>query len=328
MAEPLPELAKKRPSLSTVTGWTIFFMVLLRVSIGWHFAYEGVYKLLQDDWRATSYLQQSYGPLRPLYLKFIDDPDGLERLTREKAEQRLDERFEVLADHYQLTDEQRTLVADFIEIKKVGNSNNPNDKANLDAIFADEDFQKQLADYKKLLGEVETLEKNTGGFAYNNERLLFNYGKKAQAREALLAIVEAPQKAMEERVFKLLSPEQMANADGQGKGPAPKEVSPTWFSDISNMWALTLVGVCLMLGLFTRLSALGGVGLLCMYYFAMPPWPGLPESPMAEGHYWIVNKNMIEAIALLMIATSGVGRWWGLDAYISAYLRRRCRRAG
>ena len=44
---------------------------------------------------------------------------------------------------------------------------------------------------------------------------------------------------------------------------------------------------------------------------------------MAEGHYWIVNKNLIEAIALLMIATSGVGRWAGLDAYISAYCRRR-----
>ena len=89
------------------------------------------------------------------------------------------------------------------------------------------------------------------------------------------------------------------------------------------LFALTLVGVCLMLGLFTRLAALCGTGLLCMYYFAMPPWPGLPESPIAEGNYWIVDKNLIEAIALLMIATSGVGRWAGLDAYISAWRRRR-----
>ena len=45
---------------------------------------------------------------------------------------------------------------------------------------------------------------------------------------------------------------------------------------------------------------------------------------MAEGHYLIVDKNVIEAIALLMIAASGAGRWAGLDAYLSAIFRRRC----
>ncbi|MHA1600571.1 MAG: DoxX family protein, partial [Alphaproteobacteria bacterium] len=260
----------------------------------------------------TAYLQQSSGPLRPLFLKFVDDPDGLQRLTHEKALQRLDDRYAVLAEHYGLTDQQREEV-------KASNKF----KAHLGAIFADPDFKKQLDDYKKLLDEVKARERALGGPAYNKERLVFDYGKMARAREALLARVEAPQKQMEEFLVKRLTPEQMATPDGRGKGPAPKEKSQTAFSDFANMWALTLVGVCLMLGLFTRLSALGGVGLLCMYYFAMPPWPGLPESPMAEGHYWIVNKNLIEAIALLMIATSGVGRWAGLDAYLSAGCRRR-----
>jgi len=317
MTEPQPDLAIKKPSVRTVMGWTIFFMVLLRVAIGWHFAYEGVYKLLEDDWRATAYLQQSYGPLRPYYLKFVDDNEGLGRLTHERAEQRLDARYAVLAEHYEMTEEQRKQVESFIEMKKVGNSNNPDDRVYLDAIFADADFNKQLADYKKFLEEIHAREQSWFGPPYNNERLLFDYGKMAQAREALLARVQAPQKAMEEYVLKLLTPEQMT------QGPPPNEKSQTAFSDFSNKWALTLVGVCLMLGLFTRLAALGGVGLLCMYYFAMPPWPGLPESPMAEGHYWIVNKNLIEAIALMMIATSGVGRWAGVDAYISALCRRR-----
>jgi len=323
MADTTPDLAAKRPSVRTVTGWTIFFMVLLRVAIGWHFAYEGIWKLRQDDWRATAYLQQSAGPLRPLYLQFIDDPDGLERLTREKAGQRLNERYAVLARHYGLTDEQREKIEAFIEIKKTGNPKNENDKVYLDAIFADPDFQRQLADYKQLLDEVKAQEQALGGPDYNTERLVFNYGKKAQAREALLARVEEPQKQMEEFLDKQLTPDQMATPDGLSKGPPPKEKSQTWFSDVANMWALTLVGICLMLGLFTRFAALLGVGLLCMYYFAMPPWPGLPESPMVEGHYLIVNKNVIEAIALLMIATSRVGRWAGLDAYISAWFRRR-----
>ena len=100
MADTLPDLTARRPSVRTVTGWTILFMVLLRVAIGWHFAYEGIYKLRQDDWRATAYLQQSVGPARPLFLKFVADPDGLQRLTREKAGQRLDDRYQVLARHY------------------------------------------------------------------------------------------------------------------------------------------------------------------------------------------------------------------------------------
>lgn len=354
MAEPLPDLAAKRPSVCTVTGWTIFFMVLLRIAIGWHFAYEGVYKFMQDDWRATAYLQKSYGPCRPLYVQFINDPDGLERLTREKAGQRLDKRYAVLAQHYGLTDEQRKQVESFIGNNEADQSNDPNDKAYLGALIADPDFgkdpddykkllgkvkatayldaiftapnfNKQLNDYKKLLDEVHAQEQASGKSPeFNNERLVFNYGKKAQAREALLTRVEVPQKALEKLIIeRLLTPEQTTTPDGLGKGAAPKEQSQTWLSDLGNKWGLTLVGICLMLGLFTRFAALCGAGLLCMYYFAMPPWPGLPESPMAEGHYWIVNKNVIEAIALLMIATSGVGRWWGLDAYLRAWCRRR-----
>jgi uncharacterized membrane protein YphA (DoxX/SURF4 family) len=108
-------------------------------------------------------------------------------------------------------------------------------------------------------------------------------------------------------------------------GPMPKEKRKLWpshFVNWGNMIGLTAAGICLMLGLFTRFSALAGAALLALYYFAMPPWPGLPESPMAEGHYLIVNKNLIEMIALLMIATSGIGRWFGIDGIISAILRR------
>ena len=82
MTEPTPDLAKPKPSVTTVTGWTIFFMVLLRIAIGWHFFYEGMYKLVQPDWRATGYLTASVGPFRPLFMMMVRDPDGLQaRLT-------------------------------------------------------------------------------------------------------------------------------------------------------------------------------------------------------------------------------------------------------
>lgn len=92
--------------------------------------------------------------------------------------------------------------------------------------------------------------------------------------------------------------------------------------DQLNMWGLTLVGVCLMLGLATRLAALGGIALVALYYAANPPTlQGFSWVPM-EGHYLLVNKNLVELLALAVVlvlpATS-----MGLDGLIGALLHRR-----
>ncbi len=36
-------------------------LVIMRVFIGWHFLYEGVSKLLKDNWTAAGFLTQSKG---------------------------------------------------------------------------------------------------------------------------------------------------------------------------------------------------------------------------------------------------------------------------
>jgi uncharacterized membrane protein YphA (DoxX/SURF4 family) len=82
-------------------------------------------------------------------------------------------------------------------------------------------------------------------------------------------------------------------------------------------WGLTLCGLGLLLGCFTRLSALGGAILLLLFYLALPPLPGLPDNPMAEGKYLFVNKNLIEALALLVLASTASGRWFGIDGLLS-----------
>ena len=48
----------------------------------------------------------------------------------------------------------------------------------------------------------------------------------------------------------------------------------------------------------------------------MPPFPWLPTAPNNEGYYLFVNKNVIECLALLALATTASGRWLGLDALI------------
>jgi uncharacterized membrane protein YphA (DoxX/SURF4 family) len=73
--------------------------------------------------------------------------------------------------------------------------------------------------------------------------------------------------------------------------------------DFLNVYGLILIGLALFLGLFTRLAAAGGVLLLLLYYFAYPPFgTSLFGSP--EGHFYIVNRNLIEALLLLWFVLS------------------------
>jgi uncharacterized membrane protein YphA (DoxX/SURF4 family) len=93
------------------------------------------------------------------------------------------------------------------------------------------------------------------------------------------------------------------------------------------MWGLVVCGACLLLGFLTPLAALGGATLLAMFYFSMPPWPGLPEAPNAEGHYLIVNKNVVEFFACLVLASTPNGLWVGLDALFFGWIGRPSRQA-
>jgi thiosulfate dehydrogenase [quinone] large subunit len=96
-------------------------------------------------------------------------------------------------------------------------------------------------------------------------------------------------------------------------------------SDTVTMWLLTIVGACLILGLFTRLACLAGLAFLLMVYFAAPPWIGYFYAIPSEGSYLVVNKNLIEAAALVVIMLTGSGRFAGLDRVISGLIGRKPR---
>lgn len=463
MADTTYQSSMWSPATRTVTGWTIALLVLLRISIGWHFLYEGVWKLEQEDWRATPYLVASSGPFQWLFRdKMVKDVDGLERLTPESLWKRMDQRFELACRHYNLSEEQKKELKTFVERKKHGIQDDNNvaalfaqkdfldllaeqrrvaaagdqpdvqrivariqpivkdlddtvasvateeqlkqvkdrslpaavivpasrpavddlnwatqdkinemlerryeqlrnfynlsfeqhqsrwgwryrrqkqiggarDMNNVAAIFANREFQKQLNIYKDFLAEIHAMEREAGS-DFKDERLAYDYKKKFAALNKLLEQAEAPlrdidPKVMDERFGRPGEPMEKIfwgptalQVKQLMSGPLPKEPSQTMMIDWSNMIGLTAIGACLVLGLFTRLAAICGAGMLTMFYLAMPPWPGYPEVPMQEGHYMIVNKNLIEMIALLAIASSGVGRWWGLDAYLSARSMRR-----
>ena len=86
-----------------------------------------------------------------------------------------------------------------------------------------------------------------------------------------------------------------------------------WIIDAANAYGLALIGLALILGLFTSLASWGGVVLLLMYYLAYPPFGGYSYGTISEGSYLIVNKNLIELFALIILALTGSGQFFGLD---------------
>jgi len=75
-----------------------------------------------------------------------------------------------------------------------------------------------------------------------------------------------------------------------------------------NTWALTLLGISLLLGIFVHLSSTLGAILMLLYYF-----PDL-NFPYVE-HGFLIDEHIIYIFALIYVGIANSGRIWGIDAF-------------
>jgi len=122
-----------------------------------------------------------------------------------------------------------------------------------------------------------------------------------------------------EGIVKLYNPDwtsfgYLASAQGPFKQVflALTHESVIGFVDISNMTALIIIGITLIVCIYEKLGAFAGIALLAMYYLAHPSFPWLMQINV-EGNYWFVNKNLIELAACLVIYNFPTGQYFGLD---------------
>ena len=139
-------------------------------------------------------------------------------------------------------------------------------------------------------------------------------------RKELVGPVKALDAELKRKAGELLTQDQLT------RGPVPPEITPLYRADRLTIWSLLVLGILLIGGLFTRLSAVAGAGMLLSFYLVMPPWPGVPPA-LGPEHSLIVNKNLIEVIALLAIAFMPTGQWFGIDSLLRAICCRKCRKA-
>lgn len=97
-------------------------------------------------------------------------------------------------------------------------------------------------------------------------------------------------------------------------------------ANLITMYGLTIVGALLILGLLTRLAALGGIAFILLFYLCNPPFVGYFYSLPSEGSYLIVNKNLVELFALAVILLTRSGVFAGLDRIVHGFFHRRVQR--
>ncbi len=93
--------------------------------------------------------------------------------------------------------------------------------------------------------------------------------------------------------------------------------------DFLNIAGLIAIGLGLLLGVMIRFSCAAGALLLALYYIANPALIGYFSGLRAEGSYLLVDKNLIELLALLLLCFYPT---WGIGPLVSAWRERLGRR--
>jgi thiosulfate dehydrogenase [quinone] large subunit len=86
--------------------------------------------------------------------------------------------------------------------------------------------------------------------------------------------------------------------------------------DLLNVWGLILIGGGLILGIFTRFSTICAIVLLSFYYLSHPPFLGLEYIMPQEGNYLLVDKTLVEILALAVVYVFPTGHILGIDRLI------------
>ena len=80
--------------------------------------------------------------------------------------------------------------------------------------------------------------------------------------------------------------------------------------------SLLLIGLSLILGLFTRVGCWAALFFLTLFYLLSLPLTGTPQAG-SEGTYLIVNKTLIEAAAVCVVLVFPTGAIAGLDLLLA-----------
>jgi len=274
-------------------------LVVLRLAIGLHFLTEGLDKLGgAKPFSSAGFLGNAKGPLSPLYKGLIADPDGYRKLDSEATVAYWTSYQSRIIRHYGLDEAQQEQL-DNLLAKTQGRLND---------FFAEND--ETLDEYNK---QIERRDANDARPEREGMQTLQTHdakisGDRMKLKGQLMSQIDALWKNVETDFNSVATSEQRAAAGGPlpiGKLPGKGLCSDC--VDVIVPWFDVIVGTCLIIGLFTRTSAV--LAGLFLAFVCASQWPGYPGA--APIHY-----QSIEMLALFALATLGAGKVASVDALL------------
>ncbi len=295
-------LSKSRYRLGTLA---VIALVALRVGIGWHFFKEGTTKLQDPNWSAEGFLSSAKGPFRPLFALMIYDGDGKARLNYSvtksgrpvidlKQTLSVWDQFRVrAAKHYGFDQKQQD------EAKKVAASW----ERQLKWYFGE--HSEKIVEYfhgleRRAANERQAARKEVTSLRDQSEKIVRDM---KSARAPWLKQVDALWRGFEAEMNGVATSEQAGRGRLAIGKPGRRFMDSTTIDGIIPYFD-TLVGVLLLAGLFTRTASVAGA--LFLGSVVLTQWPGTPGAVP-------VYYQSIEALAMLVLAGTGAGRFSRLD---------------
>ncbi|MCL2745010.1 MAG: hypothetical protein FWE67_14295 [Planctomycetaceae bacterium] len=307
---------------------SIALLVLLRVAIGWHFFYEGLHKFdPAEGFSAKGFLGVAKGPTAEFYFAFLPDLSSEQRLVigtvkDEKTgreiktfivyEEAWNKFYTAFLKHFSQIDQ--------AEADKIFNRY----RASMRAGAADE--ESDIVAFKASLNRFREMNKIPNDAPYEGKRRFDSkMGYRAEG-DRWTGMLEKLGGGLESDLCRLANP-KLAGTKGSivtvpEKGvikflPVPVVKTQMQAMDLAVMYALTAIGLCMMLGFCNRLACLGGAAFLVNVVMTTYPVPGVyPPMPSAVGNFLFVSKDVVELIAMLFLASVPAGRWGGLDYFL------------
>ena len=269
----------------------IVALVLLRLSIGWHFFNEGA-KKFTPDFSAESFLVISHGPMEGLYKGMVADAFGNVRLNPETTVDIWQDYLDKAAASYGFDDAQMKSAQQILDARK----------RQLNWYLAEngEDIEKYWMELNQL--DKAKQDPTTRNVAYQREWIASKESELRGKVKPWLRDMARLSQSFAEDIHDVATEEQQRRSV-----PAMYDAGSMWLINTMVKWTVILVGIFLMLGLCTRFWSIVGIGFLCSVISSQ--WPGWYG---AEPTYY----QVVELCGLLVLLATNAGRFAGLDFFL------------
>ena len=290
------------------TTLVIVALVALRLGCGWLFFREGSKKLDSDKFTSESFLREAKGPFAGMYLGMIPDPYGDIRQDIAYAEEEWKYYYNDAAKHFDFDDDQLKQAEDahkralsklkyFLHITVVDWVHNFLESERVVAAAAQDSTAS--VNYRRTWIEKQDKEINSElqGWLKEIDAIWDSYEEDIHdiAREGMFEYDDGTTMSQ----YELYGPYTLSTPGASGLGSG--------FADSFIPWFTFGVGVLLVLGLFTRVSAVAGSAFLLTVVASQPPFvPSATDT----------NYQIVLMLGLLVVAAVGAGRWGGLDFFV------------